>query len=147
MFEVRAQSMVRRRRRLQLRQHAAFEPEPALRALHHDFIALPEHTLDRHALTQALHKWRMVAKVVQHRAGISLHEHARDGVICAVDIVEVCERVRTEAIEHFLVERPHEITVDALELQFARGRDEWAGFVALRMNASRERGGCERSEE
>ena len=31
--------MVRRRRRLQLRQHAAFESEPALRALHHDFIA------------------------------------------------------------------------------------------------------------
>lgn len=139
--------MVRRRRRLQLRQHAALESEPALRALHHDFIALPEHALDRHALTRALHKWRMVAKVVQHRAGISLHERARDGVICVADVIEMHERVRTETIENFLVEHPHEIAVDAHELQFARRRDERAGLVALRMNASRERGGCERSEE
>ena len=139
--------MVRRRRRPQLRQYAAFETEPALRALHHDFIALPEHALDRHALTQALHKWRTLAKVVKHRAGISLHERARDAVICVADVIEMHERARAEAIEDFLVEHPHEIAVDAHELQCARGRDKRAGRVALRMNASRERGGCERSEE
>jgi hypothetical protein len=139
--------MVRRCRRLQLRQHAALESEPALRALHHDFIALPEHALDRHALTRALHKRRMVAKVVQHWAGFSLHEHARDGVICAADVIEMTERVCAEAIENFLVEHPDEIVVDTHELQVARGRDERAGRVALRMNAGHERSGCQRSEE
>src|SRR5258707_4771781 len=118
--------MVRRRRRLKLRQHAAFESEPALRTLHHDFIALPEHALDRHALTQALHKWRMVVKGVEHRAGISLHERASDGVICVVDIIEVRERDRTESIVDFLVEYPHDIAVYALVLEFAPGRDDLA---------------------
>ncbi|MGF6597585.1 hypothetical protein P3T23_002302 [Paraburkholderia sp. GAS448] len=146
-FGVGAQSMESGRRRLQLRQHAAFESEPALQALHNDFIVLPEHTLDRHALTQALHKWRMVAKVVQHRTGIGLHKRARDSVICVADVIEMRERVRAEAIENFLVEYPHEIAVDAHELQFARGRDERAGRVALRMNASHETAGCERSEK
>jgi len=113
--------MVRRRRRLQLRQHAAFELEPTLRALHHDLIALPEHAPERHALTRALHQWRMVAKVVQHRARISLHERARDGVICVADVIEMRERVRAEAIENFFVEHPDKIAVDAHELQFNGG--------------------------
>jgi hypothetical protein len=117
-----------------------------MRALHHDFIAL-EHALDRHALTRALHKWGMVAKVVQNRTGISLHERTRDAVICVADVIEMRERARAEAIENFLVEHTHEIAVDAHELQFTRGRDERAGRVALRMNASHERGGCERGEE
>jgi hypothetical protein len=46
-FGVRAQSMLRGRGRLQLRQYTAFESEPALRASHHDFVALPEHTPSR----------------------------------------------------------------------------------------------------
>ena len=140
-------SMVSSLGRLELRQHATFEPEPALRALHHDFITLPEHALDRHALTRALHKWRMVVKVVQHQPGVSLHEHARDAVICVADVIEMRERACAEAIENFLVEHPLELVADAHELQFTRGCDERAGRVALRMNASHERGGCERSEE
>ena len=86
-------------------------------------------------------------KVIKHRAGIGLHEHARDGVIGVVDVIEMRERARAEAIENFLVEPPHEIVVDTLELQFSRGRGERAGRVALRMNASRERDSCDRSEE
>src|SRR5579864_162860 len=89
----------------------------------------------------------MVAKVVQHQPGVSLHEHARDAVICVADVIEMRERACAEAIESFLVEHSLEIAADAHELQFTRGCDERAGRVALRMNASHERGGCERSEE
>ena len=132
--------------RLELSQHAAFEPEPALRALHHDFITLPEHALDRHALTRALHEWWLTAKIVQHRAGIGLHKRTRNSLTGVVDVIEMRERVRVEAIENNLVEHPHEIAVYTRELQRARGRDERAGRVALRMNASRDKAGCERSE-
>jgi len=95
------------------------ESKPALRALHHNFIALPENAFDQHARAQAFHKWRMVAKVVQHRAGIGQHEHARDVVVCVADVIEMRERVRAEAIENFLVDRHHETMVDAFELQLA----------------------------
>ena len=115
--------------------------------MHHDFIALPEHALDDHARAQTVHPWWTVAKVVQHRAGIGLHKRSRDGVICVADVIEMRECVRAEAIENFVVDHCHETTIDALELQFARGRNERAGRVALRMNASRETGGCERSKD
>ena len=139
--------MVSGRRRLKLRQHTAFEPEPALGTLHHDFVALPEHALDRHALTRALHEWRLMAKVVQHRASIGLHERTRDSLTDVVNVIEMCQRGRAEAIENDSIEHPHEIAVCTRELQCARGRDERAGRVALRMNASPDCAGCKCSEE
>ena len=116
-FGAHAQSVVRRRRRLQLHQHALSELKPALRALHHDFIALPEHVPDRHAAARALHKRRMAAKVVQHRAGIGLHEHARDRVVCIADVIEMYERVRAEAIKNLFAEHCHETAIGTDELQ------------------------------
>jgi len=89
----------------------------------------------------------MLAKVVQHRARISLHERAYHAVICVADVIEMRERARAEAIEDLLIEHADEIVVGAHEFQLTRGREERARLVALRMNASHKRGSCERSEE
>ena len=52
----------------------------------------------------------------------SLHKRARDDVICVADVVEMCERVRAEAIENFLSSVP-KIVIDARKLQFGRRRN------------------------
>lgn len=93
------------------------EPEPALRALHHDFVVLPEHPLDGHARGRMLHDWRPVMKIIKHGTRVGLHKHAGERVISAVDVIEMHERVCDEVIERLLVESRGEIAVDMRDLQ------------------------------
>ena len=112
-------------KRLQSRQPAVSKAKPTLGTLQDDVVGLPEGTLDRHVSIQPLHNRGAPPKVVQHRAGTGLHEHAPDRVARAIGIVEMREPACVEAIERYVIEHPRKRAFGAHELERARRRRKW----------------------